>query len=256
MTIVPDDDHSKHLRAFFGAERVRDPYPAPSVIVPFTNRCGSTYLCAVLSQLGFVPTRTGNDFELFYHEVVIDECRALGFRSFGEYAPHLVSNNLSSRGWFGCKASPAQTQFLLDTGFLGRMLVDPVFVQIRRCDVVAQAVSMVIAMKTGQWSSVHPRCLSPPEFDFDMIRQARDYIHEGEDSIKALYEAHGIKPLVIWYEDVADDPQTLVSRLGRRLDIDPNHKLEALPIQRQAKRLNTDWELRFRAMEASPGTRT
>ena len=126
------------------------------------------------------------------------------------------------------------------------------FVYLRRADLVAQAVSLVLADQTGLWhknvdGSV--RELAPgggePVYDQDRIATELQNLEGEADGWEAWFESQSISPVRLAYEDLAADPakalQDVMHAVGRpvrRPTPDPG-------TARLATHLNDEWASRF-----------
>jgi len=129
-------------------------------------------------------------------------------------------------------------------------------VQLRRDDVLAQAVSWLRAEQTGVWfiggkGEIGGGGATPadgrPSYDRDAITRTMRTIEEHNTAWERWFDVHGIQPHRIRYEDLSADPEAVTLRVldhlglalpaGRR--ITPSH-------QRQADGLNEEWAARYR----------
>jgi len=130
------------------------------------------------------------------------------------------------------------------------------FVQLRRDDVLAQAVSWLRAEQTGVWfiggkGEIGGGRAAPaggrPAYDRDAITRIVRTIEEHNAGWEGWFEDYGIEPYRIRYEDLSADPSAVTLRvldhLGLALPagrhVTPSH-------QRQADRLNEEWADRYR----------
>jgi LPS sulfotransferase NodH len=130
------------------------------------------------------------------------------------------------------------------------------FVQLRRDDILAQAVSWLRAEQTGVWfiggkGEISGGKATPaggrPSYDRDAITGTMRTIEEHNAGWERWFEVYGIEPHRVRYEDLSADPSAVTLRvldhLGLALPagghITPSH-------QRQADRLNEEWADRYR----------
>ncbi|MFJ4784372.1 Stf0 family sulfotransferase [Streptomyces sp. NPDC088794] len=129
------------------------------------------------------------------------------------------------------------------------------FVYLRRDDVLAQAVSWLRAEQTGVWFVGGKGEIgggaggidAQPRFDRDAVTRLLRTIEEHNAGWERWFEAYGIQPHRIRYEDLSADPHAVTHGVldflglalptGRR--ITPSHR-------RQADRLNQEWAERYR----------
>ncbi|MFJ9245281.1 Stf0 family sulfotransferase [Streptomyces sp. NPDC101776] len=130
------------------------------------------------------------------------------------------------------------------------------FVHLYRDDPLAQAVSWLRAEQTGVWfiggkGEIGGGRPGPadaqPSYDRDAITRIIRTIDEHNAGWERWFDAYGIHPHRIRYEDLSADPEAVTLRLLDHLGvalpagspITPSH-------QRQADRLNEEWAARFR----------
>ena len=133
-----------------------------SYIVCSTGRSGSTLLCQTLKQLKFC----GSPEEYFHHKAIEQLSLKEDTAKFLAYCETILEKGTTSNGVFGIKMHWWQLYDFLkltrqlpdfssktDYEILGAFFPNPKFIHIWRKDMVAQAVSTVIALQTGVWVS-------------------------------------------------------------------------------------------------------
>nr|WSY53995.1 Stf0 family sulfotransferase [Streptomyces sp. NBC_00886] len=138
------------------------------------------------------------------------------------------------------------------------------FVHLHRDDILAQAVSWLRAEQTGVWfvggkgeiGGGQDPAGSRPHFDRDAITSILRTIEEHNAGWERWFEAYGVQPYRIRYEDLSADPSAVTHGVldhlglgptlpaGRR--ITPSHR-------RQADRLNEEWIARYRLLPLVQG---
>lgn len=104
------------------------------------------------------------------------------------------------------------------------------FIHLSRQDKDAQAVSLVRAEQTGLWhvatdGSERERAkpYQAPVFNAAQINQARQKLTANDANWSSFFDLRGIRPLRIFYEDLANNPQValagVLSGLGREANI-------------------------------------
>lgn len=130
------------------------------------------------------------------------------------------------------------------------------FVNVSRRNVVAQAVSLVLAEKTGAWRSDKLRGVQvlPEDYDFNAIFSAVDRITWTEGKNLALMGKLGVLPYQVYYEDLAADPEGVSATAAKHLglpaldaDVEQFPLLRRIGPARQASEINALWEKRFRS---------
>lgn len=127
------------------------------------------------------------------------------------------------------------------------------FVHLRRNDMVAQAVSLVLADQTGLWhtnTDGSVREVAPgggePVYDQDRIATELQNLEDEADGWEAWFESQSISPVRLAYEDLAADPakalQDVMEAIGRPV----RRPLPDPGTARLATHLNDEWANRFR----------
>ncbi|MDH6218357.1 aminoglycoside adenylyltransferase family protein [Streptomyces pseudovenezuelae] len=136
------------------------------------------------------------------------------------------------------------------------------FVYLYRDDILAQAVSWLRAEQTGVWfiggkgeiggggaGGGGQGADDRPRFDRDAVTRTMRTIEEHNAGWERWFEAYGVQPHRIRYEDLSADPHAVthgvLDFLGLALpagrQVTPSH-------QRQADRLNEEWMARYRLL--------
>lgn len=171
----------------------------------------------------------------------------------------------------GIKGTGFQTLPLFLFGELPKYAGEWQFVHARRRNIVQQAVSLLIAKRTGAWNSAQTP-LAPvraDDYSFSEIARCIDEIllvHAHNERILAYL---GVGCATLYYEDLRADPRKAVEAVGQHLGR-PRLGVEALegrgttrpPPRPQSTDINREWEARFRsdagawrlADEVGPGT--
>lgn len=140
------------------------------------------------------------------------------------------------------------------------------FVRVVRADKLRQAVSLWKAVQTATWREDQAQAKaasveedgSPPyrnfleehrpqlRFHYRAIDHLLHRILVEEASWDAFFEHAGIKPILVLYENFADDYETSTLRLLDRLDLAPPPGFAFEPrMKRQSDRVNDDWTRRY-----------
>jgi trehalose 2-sulfotransferase len=161
-----------------------------------------------------------------------------GGRIMAETLPELIGDLAASSG-------SAVTDVELLSAQFGRLR----FVHLRRCDVVAQAVSWAKALQTHYWhpgEAVQPGG-QPPHYDEELIGRLVAAIDKFEADWTLWFAAHSIVPYQVCYEELAADPlrtaHEVLDYLGLR--VPPGRQL-VIGHRQQADQVNADWAARFR----------
>lgn len=250
--VLEEDVHAARIRELFTGRLRSDkttPYAPTTVVVCFTNRCGSTYVCSALSELGLAGAPNSHlNYEYLNHDAVAEYQQADGHESFEDYLRWCSGHHRGRAGAWTLKASVRQLNFLIETDLLWRMSPRVVFIRVRRRNVVAQAVSLWTAAQDGRWTSLHgPATAGDLVLDEIAVLKIVRQVYEDNSAFDMLFELHGITPVEVWYEDFADRPDLLRGWLSDSvgLPVAPVGP-SSLPVERQASYEKVRWERKVR----------
>lgn len=246
--------HSPHgalIEAYFRERHGRfiaGALPPRSLVMCFTNRCGSTFVAAEASRHGFCGAPNSHlNFELLNSDFVIEFCSERNLPTFAAYLGCMAARFRSPLGWLFTKASIDQLAWLARIGAIPAS-PPPVVVHVRRRNLVAQAVSVVIAKQTGQWTSLHPGTAVEPVLDIDAVLEELAYVLRANAAAECYFALSGIEPVRFEYEAVLERPEQVAEALGARLGIAaPLPSAPTLALSRQTTPRNESWESLVRA---------
>ncbi|GAB5348362.1 Stf0 family sulfotransferase [Alteriqipengyuania sp. 357] len=166
----------------------------------------------------------------------------------------VVSRRTSPNGIFGLKAFPLQLELLGQHNpqllahtmrfFLARRASSKV-VQLRRRDRAAHAISLARASLRGVWRQEQESDgQAEPAYSAAMVERAERELAAQEDAWGAMYRDLSITPLVIWYEDLVDDPARAVGAVAEYLGVtlNPDAVVDVPKIRRQAQEGALAWK--------------
>lgn len=255
--ILPVDTHAEEInRLFSGAlTSAGEPgYAGRTILVCFTNRCGSTVACSALSRLGLAgPPNAFKNYEFLNANAVAASTEQHGHPTFEDYLRHCAGQHRGVSGAWTFKAGPQQLNFLIESGLLGRMSDDLTGLWVYRSNLIAQAVSLVTAAHDRRWTSLHPATdAGEPAFDDRAILAAARDIANQNALFELLFDLHGMHATRLRYEDYAGDESVLVSALSRLLGASATAgRPSLLPVARQSHPRKGQWEREVR-QRASP----
>ena len=137
------------------------------------------------------------------------------------------------------------------------------FVRVVRANKIRQAVSLWKAVQTASWSDYGGAAGSPTRddppyrafleehkpqlrFHYRAIEHLLDQILRAEASWDAFFEYTRIKPVLVLYENFAEDPATSTGSILERLGIEaPDDLGGETGMKRQSDGINDDWARRF-----------
>ena len=215
------------------------------VFLCFTNRCGSNYLAELLASTGALNRAE----EVFNGETIAEHARAEGLGSFAAYVDFLC-RRLAREGRFLSKIGLEQLLMLTETGLLDQIGDRAQFLLIERQDKLAQAISLLVAIQTQQWTSRHSRRMGDEALVYDrrILDEQQTLIAQQNFGFYRFFASNGIVPKHIAYEQLAAAPEALVAEIGAwigrsGLVADP----AALPIARQESPIKAAWRARYEA---------
>ena len=130
---------------------------------------------------------------------------------------------------------------------ISRYFNDMKYVAIRRRDIVAQAVSLVIASQTGKWTS-HEEQRKEPTYNYEQLESATTVGVFHNCMWDLTFQENGIAPCLVWYEDLLERPTEEIQRIADFLGVEGEIAVEIdkAGLQKEATQLNLDWQERFR----------
>jgi LPS sulfotransferase NodH len=241
--------HERNIIAHFaragaGASPAVRVEPTPSVFICFTNRSGSNYLAELLASTQKLPAAG----ELFNWPYVVKQSENHGFGSFEEFCGHLIRTR-SVNGVFASKVGWSQLYFLTRMRLIPELFATPRFIHIRRRDVLAQAISYVIAEQTGQWKSDSaPKWFaqSEPVYDADAIAGRIKSFAVANALFEEFFASFRFPLYQVVYEDFVRDElgtiRAITDWLGLgAVDVDR----EQTRLEAQRSTVNQEWRERF-----------
>ncbi len=224
--------------------------PKTTYMICSTGRSGSTLLCDLLTKTGLLGV-PHEYFNLPKHgQSLIRRLNSTGKQRItpDEYLDAIVRHRTSPNGVFGIKAHINQCLPHFTNGLIARHFGEIRYIRIRRHDLVAQAVSLVIADQTGQWTS-HEDADSEPEYSREAIENAITVTLYHEFLWDEFFSVNNLMPCCVYYEDLLKDPESEVQKvtdfLG--LEIEAKGDLSEPGLRKQTTALNQEWKERFQS---------
>lgn len=243
--------------------------PFGSYIICATPRSGSTLLCGMLERAG-----CGRPDSYFGRPWIADFARDLGVAFDGDidapdffrrYLDAVLEVGRAKSDIFGLRimfATLAELSARLEPMFPGpelqrleRTFGRSLYVHLSRRDKVAQAISLHKAHISGLWhrasdGSELERTAPHRDagYDPERISALVSELTEQDDGWRQWFAAHGIAPLRLDYEELAEDPNTGLLRVLFALGLDSSRGNDvAPPTMRLADDETAGWAARFRA---------
>jgi trehalose 2-sulfotransferase len=207
------------------------------------GRSGSTLLCQYLSSSGVL----GHPLEYFNaagrrmldHPDYPDDPKA--------QVDCVLTMGATANGIYGLKLFPDQFDRIAKSFDWTRMLPNLAFVVLRRRDLLAQAISMVRAVQTGQWRSAMPMQGSAV-YDGSRIYQCLRAVARDFARWDVFFARKAIEPTRLWYEDLVLNPQGAVDAVASLFGLrgQASARIEETDLKVQRDALTEIWRERFR----------
>lgn len=214
----------------------------------FSNRCGSTLVAAEASSLGFCGKPNSHlNYEFFNSDFVIEYCENNGISTFQRYVEAVHEEFRSPLNIFFTKGSLDQLIWLKRCGVIGTALPVYQYLRVIRRDLVAQAVSLVIAEQTGRWTIMHEPSSDILSYDHQKIANAVSYIAKITADTDVYFSLLGMQPTYFVYEEILPDLTQVGEKLQGLTGINALPRgPRTLEVERQSQRVNLEWAQRFR----------
>lgn len=214
-----------------------------SYIIASTPRCGSTLLGHLLWKSGVA----GAPHEYFHPSHANDYYSRWNYRSHKEYVDLLQRWRTSSNGFFGVKLHYYQiNEFGLDILNIKQLLGDPKYIFLRRKTKIRQAISLVKAVQTNQYSLQPGEVLADAKYNFDSIREQLIRLINEENNWEDYFSKNSISPLVVWYEELANDHAGVLLKIYEHLGVNKSEANIPEPsLRKMSDTLTEEWVERF-----------
>ena len=246
--------HGKTIEDYFIAKSGtfrRDAFaetlPRP-ILLCFTNRCGSTLVAAEASAWGFCgkPNHRLN-YEFFNSDFVIECCNHNAIASFQKYVEFIAREYVSPLGTWFSKVSIDQLAWLSRIGAFETALADPLIISVMRRNILAQAISFVIAEQTGEWTSFHPTAISEPSINPDRVIEMMTYISQLNAEAEVFFNLTNPRLVRFIYEEVVEHLAQVRDRLEHATGLRAAKRSErTLDVRLQRSGINREWERQIR----------
>jgi len=245
-------------------------------IVASTPRTGSTLLCRAVWGTGLAgapaeylnpmqirdwEVRFGDVASRLRHRPLRGPLLALvgrtrwSDRRLRDHIDRVRVRRTGPTGWFGLKIHHHHFRsWFLDAGrdpvdFLGPCT----WVRLTREDRLGQALSWARALQTGRWAA-HQRAWRPPTYDRSAISRCLARIEADEAAWSAWFQAAGVTPVALTFEEVTGDLAASARRVLGVLGV-PEAASAAVPppdLEPQADAVSQAWRARFLGWRRSP----
>jgi LPS sulfotransferase NodH len=219
-------------------------------------RAGTTPITTALERSGVLGWLSSEFFNPYWEQ---GPCNRGSYCFWREYLDYALRKGTTTNGVFGWKQHGEYLQYLLarlrliDPSFVGlddlALLqnsfpgLDPStsFIYIWRRDILAQAVSRLIAETSGTWTSVSPT-IREPEFIKDLAKNNYWQVINEHAAWQNWFRLYGVRPICLNYEEVMADPGSEFSRVFEHVGIVcPAAAVLRPTCRRQRTSLNSGW---------------
>lgn len=234
--ILPDDEPRYSLRS------------NKILVMLFAARAGSTYAGQLI----------GNLPQFGYFSESLNPRSVERVRERRGHPNHSVALQYTLRRhgkeMFGFRTTPIGLASAALTGFFAQFHERMSFVILRRKDIDAQAVSMVLARASGQFSSLQRvrRKVTIDDYDFDAIERRRKIVEDIYERHHRLLEALGETAPTVYYEDILADPSGFVGNICAHLGIDaPDTHILDTRVSKLPNAIKAEWLRRYKEAKAA-----
>ena len=215
-------------------------------VIAHAPRVGSHLLCEGLLGYGAVVE------EFFEVARIHGVSSRKGFSSLQQYC-EWVLETYAGDGVFGVSGGVKALAPMVMTGEIPANVSRWRFVHLTRRDFVSQAVSELIARRTGAYKSSRApaRVLTAEDYDPQRLKRLIDAGLTVNAAWEGAFEIYRVEPLRLTYEALAADPAAVAAQAAAFLGLDgppvTDPRFLAAPLKKQATGLNQAWASRFRA---------
>jgi LPS sulfotransferase NodH len=234
--------------------------PPRSYVLCGTPRTGSTLLCGLLRSTGVLgrpesyfrepdevawAARFGLATEggrVRDYRAFVNAARSAGTSTNGVFGARIMWGSLE-RMVEGLGRVPGKPDLLVLEEALGSLT----FIHLRREDIAAQAVSWCRAEQTGYWQQGDV-VTGEPHQDIAQTRLLMETIREHNAAWRAWFDAQGVEPHTVTYEQLADNRRRMIQGIAARLAVElPNDWRPRSPHRKQSDGMNRAWADALRA---------
>jgi trehalose 2-sulfotransferase len=246
--------HKRVPFRFLGAEYDLPPFsqaPRRNYIICSSPRCGSSLLCRLLRHTGHM----GAPFEYINHEAHVQPlAHRLGLVSNDRIDPAAYLRGVqrirtSPNGVFGLKTHYSHLVAIIRNPGIAAFVASASFIWIRRRDILGQAISLLKASQSWQWSLSEGEALSSDvAYSYEGITNALAIIQRENAGWEKFFYSTEILHFPVWYEDLVAETNA-VCQAAYRLVLDEEwlgrFSLEQSKLTKQADSTTAEWKTRF-----------
>ena len=243
-----------------------------SYIICTSPRSGSTLLCKLLAETG----KSGNPNSHFHNPSLASWLETYGFHNsdfsteqdaLGAIFDAALARGTADTGIFGLRMQRASFDFFMqqtavlfpglqsDAERIQAAFGHTLLIYLTRPNKLDQAISRVKATQTGLWhvaadGSELERESEPkePHYDADAISYHLAELSELDDAWRAWFERERLKPLVISYDELSNNPRMTLGVILNELGLEYNTPQSTIsPTKKLADEVSRIWAERFLA---------
>ena len=216
------------------------------VLLCMTPRSGSSLFCEAL----FKTEKLGDPGEWFnaHDGNNLDKMvREFSAQNREEMLDHIYTSSATDNGVCIVKGDFYQCQPFLYDDLLFRHFDSVQFINIRRQDLLAQAISRYIGTQTGSWASHQEASDNEPRYDREGIQKQLDYMLTMEECWRNYFATRAMRPPQFTYEQIIRNLPTKVEQVAKMcgLTLKSNATPNALRLKKQGSDRNSKWAKRF-----------
>lgn len=212
-------------------------------MIACTARSGSSLLQVCLEHYGLDAQEWLNPKGAI--KVAVDAGEASTLTQYGDYLARTAKN-----GRFDVKGTLSTLAFLFQIREVPERNDRWRFVFLKRRNVVQQAISGRIAVRTGQWTKTMPKQaeVTDADYSFDEIAKGVTSVIQQNANLEKAFAVLGIEPFRVHYEDFVQDITKNTWEVAKYVGVDvPAEPIEIKPrLEQQFSDINARWEVRFR----------
>jgi LPS sulfotransferase NodH len=158
----------------------------------------------------------------------------------------IMTRGATPNGVYGVKIFSSQFDAVKETRWAAR-LPSLSFIHLERRDRLGQALSLVRAMQTKQWTA-DAKALGEPAYNHVAIESCIAHLGRAEARWRSYFARNGAPVLHLVYEEIVNSPQAAAEAVGRLVGLTKTPRVDPqglmrLRVQRDA--LTDEWRSRF-----------
>lgn len=222
--------------------------PNRTIAVAALRRSGSNLLADLMAQTG----RLGRPGEYFNSYVLRSIAPGRG-KTIADRCLVAREKGTSENGAVGIKFFPEHFPTPRTGIRFSEWFGAPVWIRLRRRDLLGQAISLVLARQQHAFVSA-ARPQFEPSFSADEISETIVELSRRDSQWTAYFARLGLDPLDVSYEEVERDPERVLQAIADAAGIDLGDSKTVAPrmFQKQRTALNAEWRLQFLAEMGDP----